>query len=184
MWETYLDEPQRGPQIPLKVWIEPLPEGEAGTIQTLERMAQLVKRDAQTALARSWASDLKQGRTTKQFINECFIAARDFVRFKDDPQPFEMLQDFERLAESRAGDCDDKVLFLSTLLEAGGVKSRFVVQSYAGADWNHVFCEAQDDDGSWVALDPAADGHKGFVAPMGWRQSLPQNRSREAIFEF
>lgn len=183
MWETYLDEEKRG-SIPLKSWIEPLPDGEAGTIQTLERMGQLVKRDARTPLARGWAADLHTGRTTREFINECFIVARDFIRFQDDPAPLEMLQDFERLAVSRAGDCDDKVLFLSTLLEAGGVKARFVIQSYGGADWNHVFCEARDDNGSWVALDPAADGHKGMVAQIGWRQPLPRRESREAIFEF
>lgn len=180
MWETF-DEQATSPEIPFRTWTEPLPDGEAGTVHTLQRMAQLVQRDSKTATVKAWVDELRGGRSLPDFVDGCFKLARDFIKFKNDPYPYELIQDFERLAQSQAGDCDDKVMFLATLLRCAGLPVRFVVQSYTGEQWDHVFLET-NYDGRWISLDPAADGHKGFVAPMGWRQSLPDQRGREAVF--
>lgn len=160
----------------MDIRVEPLPEGIAGTVRTLEVMAELVRKDRDSAFVGNLLRLIKghvSRRGQIEFVSACFFIARDSIRYMDDPEPFEKLADIQRIFEAGVGDCDEKVIALCTLLYAAGVPCRFVVQSYDGREFHHVYCEASVN-GEWIALDPTADGHRGtIVANPGWRQPLP-----------
>lgn len=160
-------------------WVESLPQGAAGTFQTLRRMADLVNEEAFRPLAQSVAASIASRLPVDSplaYASACFILARDFIKYENDPPPNERITGFPALLDLRAGDCDDKVIFLCTLLKARGIACNFVAQSYdkstvESEGFDHVYAEALVN-GGWLGLDPTADGHKGIVADPGWRQKL------------
>lgn len=164
-------------------WIEPLADGHAGTLRTLEAMRWLVRKDFSRRETRQIIQQLFGAIPSPQLVESLFLFSRDAIRYLPDPENLEKVSDFDHTTASRQGDCDDKVVWLATALLAVGVPVRFVVQSYGGGSWDHVYLEFYDWQAwRWVALDPTADGHTGVVAEVGWRQSLPPN-GREMIYE-
>lgn len=156
-------------------WIRPLPEGHLGTLYTLEIMRGLARRDYAGPAVQAVAAYLA---SCGDLAHAAFVFARDCIRYEQDPVAVEKVQDFYRSTASQRGDCDDKAVWLATVLLAAGVPVRFRVQSYDGDfwtnGWDHVYLEYWDRARwSWVALDPTADGHTGIVASPGWRQTLP-----------
>lgn len=169
----------------MNIRIEPLPAGVAGTRRTLEVMAELVRKDRDSAFVRKLRWLLHErtlGRGQIAFVCAAFFVARDWVRYMDDPDPFEKIADIQRILEAGVGDCDEKVIVICTLLHAESIPCRFRVQSYDGKEFHHVYCEAQLEDGTWLSLDPTADGHRGVVvAEPGWRQPLPAGGFEETF---
>lgn len=164
-------------------WIEPLADGHAGTLRTLEVMRWLVRKDSKFSSVNAKIQNLLKRQPTTSPVVALFLFARDQIRYVPDPPDCEQVSDFEHTTASREGDCDDKVVWLATALLAVGVPVRFVVQSYGGGSWDHVYLEFYDWKAwRWTALDPTADGHTGLVADIGWRQPLPQ-RGREMVYE-
>lgn len=158
----------------------PLPSGHWGSLATVETMYALAAKDARRATTQKTISDLLQGRTGKDAVSVLFLFARDGIIYQDDyPLGYERLQDFDRIMQSRAGDCDDKATWLLTALTTIGIPARLRLQSYDQQywenGWDHVYVEYYDwDNWQWVALDPTADGHnKTPIARPGWRQRLP-----------
>lgn len=170
-------------------WIEPLPPGHAGTMHTLSVMRALAQRDSrQREVCETVNAILQQpGFNTLSPVAALFLFARDAIRYKPDPPDLEQITDFIRLTQSRAEDCDGKVQWLATALLCLGYSVRFVIQSYDGQyqtnGWDHIYLEFYDfDQWGWVAADPTADGHNGFVAELGWRQPTPAGGA-EMTFE-
>ena len=164
-------------------WIEPLADGHAGTLRTLQVMRWLVRKDFELLPVTAEIHHLLQRQPTTSPVVALFAFARDQIRYVPDPPDCEKVSDFEHTTASREGDCDDKVVWLATALLCLGVPVRFVVQSYAGDTWDHVYLEFYDwAKWRWVALDPTADGHTGIVAEIGWRQPLPAT-GREMVYE-
>lgn len=63
------------------------------------------------------------------------------------------------------GDCDDKVILLSTLLEAIGHPTRFVIVGYVDEmTFEHVYLETLIGE-DWVALDPTENVEAGWSPP-------------------
>lgn len=173
---------------PNEIWIEPLPEGHLGTLRTLEVMRWLARKDSLSIeVCNTVNTILLQGRQSPALPPAAvlFFFARDQIIYTPDPPDMEKVSDFAHLTINRAGDCDDKVQWLATALLSLGVAVRFVVQSYDGQywanGWDHIFLEFWDN-WQWIAADPTADGHGGFVADLGWRQALPAGGA-EMIFE-
>lgn len=163
-------------------WIEPLADGHAGTLRTLDVMRWLVRKDSQLLSVRAIIQKLTQ-QSGLPPVAALFLFARDEIRYVADPPNCEKVSDFAHTTASRKGDCDDKGVWLATALLCLGVPVRFVVQSYDGNSWDHVYLEFYDWSAwRWTALDPTADGHTGVVAEIGWRQPLPPN-GREMIYE-
>jgi transglutaminase-like putative cysteine protease len=160
-----------------ETWLEPLPEGAAGTLQTLRRMKDLVSQHANDTITQQYAAHFAAGAAHPiDYINRAFLFARDEIKYKNDPAPYEMISGFPALAANREGDCDDKVIALCTLLKARGIACNFIAQSYdrdkvEAEGFDHVYAEAWDGR-QWVGLDPTADGHNGVTQAMGWRQVL------------
>lgn len=168
---------------PNLTWCEPLADGHAGTLRTLEVMRWLVRENYRSRGTRTVLQGLFQGAQSSSLVERLFLFARDEIRYRPDPENLEQIADFHHTTAARAGDCDDKVIWLATALLACGVPVRFVVQSYDGGSWDHVYLEFYDWNAwRWVALDPTADGHTGVVASIGWRQPLPQ-QGKEMIYE-
>lgn len=172
-------------QLPANLsWIERLADGHTGTLRTLAVMAWLVRKDFASPSVRSSINNLISKRQPCQSpVAALFLFARDEIRYVNDPDDLELIRDFKHTTESRKGDCDDKVIWLATALMSIGCSVRFVIQSYAGRTWDHVYLEFYDwSKWKWIALDPTADGHGGsVVANIGWRQPLP-TAGREMIY--
>ena len=164
-------------------WIEPLADGHRGTLRTLEVMRWLVRKDFELPSVNAKIHQLLQRQPGISPVAALFAFARDQIRYVPDPPDCEKVSDFEHTTASGEGDCDDKVVWLATALLCVGVPVRFVVQSYAGDTWDHVYLEFYDwQSWRWVALDPTADGHTGIVAGIGWQQPLPAT-GREMVYE-
>jgi len=164
-------------------WIEPLADGHLGTLRTLQTMAWLARKDSSCSDVRSTITNLLQRQPALPPVAVLFQFSRDSIRYVPDPPDIEKVSDFRHTTEGREGDCDDKVTWLATALLSLNIPVRFVVQSYAGDDWNHVYLEFWDAGSwRWIAADPTADGHTGFVADLGWRQGLPAN-GKEMAYE-
>lgn len=169
--------------LPNLSWIEPLADGHMGTLRTLEVMRWLVRKDSRISPVRAFIHNLIERQPNLSAVAALFLFARDRIRYVPDPYNLEKVSDFEHTTESRQGDCDDKAVWLATALLSLGISVRFVVQSYAGRTWDHVYMEFYDWSAwRWVALDPTADGHDGsVVANVGWQQLLPA-QGREMIY--
>lgn len=161
-------------------WIEPLPPGHAGTMVTLKTMAWLARKDSRSPEVREVIYLLLRQPDLSVLppAVALFSFARDYITYTPDPPNIEKVSDFAHLTRDRAGDCDDKVQWLATALLSFDVPVRFVVQSYDGQyqanGWDHIYLEFWDWTAwRWIAADPTADGHNGFIADLGWRQSLP-----------
>lgn len=81
----------------------------------------------------------------------------------------ELVQDALRTIEIGAGDCDDKVLLLASLLAVAGFMPRFVCGGRTATEMEHVWLEVYLDWAEeWLPLDPTNEN----AAP-GWYQQFP-----------
>jgi transglutaminase-like putative cysteine protease len=101
---------------------------------------------------------------------------RDVVQFRNDVNDIETLQTPVYTLQMNAGDCDDKVTLLASLLEAVGYKTRFatISQNAAGA-MSHIYTQVQLPDQSWLNLEtvrPVAIG------------TAPENFTRRAFYAY
>ena len=142
-------------------------DGLAGTRQTLDEMAALVRKDSGSLQLRQFALSLVERCNGHQFdceIRAVFHFCRDEITYRRDPVEHEWVQDAARtIFVFRTGDCDDKVVCLATLLGALGHKSRFVVIGRRAGQYTHVYLEVQTKNGDWLPLDPTPER-----AAVGW----------------
>lgn len=153
--------------------------GNAGVYQTLDIMAQLVRRDAASEYLRRFALDLVWGcggHDADCEIRACFEFARDAITYRRDPHSVERVSDAKRTIESGVGDCDDKCVLLCSLLAVIGYRTRFVVCGFRRNSHSHVYCEVLSKRG-WIALDPTPEN-----ALMGWQQNHAPYREIYEIF--
>ncbi len=86
-----------------------------------------------------------------------FYFVRDNFNYINDPASIEYVKSAKESLVSKGGDCDDSSVLLANLLEAIGIRTRFVFVP------GHVYVEAYlpsalnryKMDGNWVALDAA-----------------------------
>lgn len=94
---------------------------------------------------------------------------RDSIRYRRDPVAVELVQDAQRTIETGAGDGDDKVVALCSLLCVAGYVTRFVCGGRRPDVLDHVWCEVYlDGEDRWRALDPTNE-----EAAPGWFQTFP-----------
>jgi len=75
-------------------------------------------------------------------------------------------------------NCDDMVILLGSCCMSVGVPVRVIKQTFGADDQEHVLLEAQNDDGTWFAMDPSTNlacGQK-YPAAREFRMD-PQNPS-------
>jgi transglutaminase-like putative cysteine protease len=150
------------------VTLEGLPEGFAGTLRTLEAMRSFVLSAPRDAGLRDFALYITRDVRGHDFAAEqdrLFYFARDFVSYRRDPVDLELVQDARRTLERRAGDCDDKVVLLASLLACLGHRSRFIIVSYSLPHFHHVYLQTLRS-GQWIDLDPTNErAEPGWYVP-------------------
>lgn len=142
-----------------------LPEGEAGTRETLKLMVGLVRTFKKPGSA-SWstAHELTGHLASKDFTGEAralFEYVRDGIRYALDTHGVETVQTPDATLEIGSGDCDDKATLLAAMLEAMGHPTRFVALGPLPGKYVHVFVQTLIAD-RWVSLDATEN------VPMGW----------------
>lgn len=124
-----------------------IPDGPAGTRQTLKLMARLVKDARAHPAIRHLSTELIQHCEAQAYSEEvraCFFYVRDSIRYTMDTNGMEHLQNPVILLDTRAGDCDDKATLLAAMLESIGHPCRFVALGYtAPGEFEHVYVETR-----------------------------------------
>jgi hypothetical protein len=159
----------------------PISPGNAGILQTLDRMKALVDDSAGTVYI-GWglrAIQLSASDSLILKIGKIYEWVGQHLTYTQDGQASDSVLHMEEELRSpeyllhrisqygiAEGDCDDFVILTTALLKGIGVTVRWVVTSAReDAEFDHVFLQAHTDAG-WVNLD----GIHG--APMGWMVPL------------
>lgn len=122
-----------------------IPNGNAGTLETLKKMRLLIISEVSNyriiQLARYLVEDLKQ----QDFLGEAKLIqefVRDQIRYVKDPRNVELIQTPTKTLEIGQGDCDDKSILVSTLLECLGMPTRLAAVGFNNSDFcSHVLVE-------------------------------------------
>lgn len=153
-----------------------LAEGAGGTAQTLEQMAELVRRDSVNPDVVGKAREIISGCLGHDFtceIEALYNFVKNEIVYRRDPYHAEWVQDAPRtLFVFGSGDCDCKVVCLATLLASVGHKCRFKVIGLTPHKYKHVYLQVKTSDG-WVSLDPTPE-----AAHAGW-----EGRGHTAVYE-
>lgn len=144
--------------------------GARGTRDTLKIMAGLVREARVHPAIRRLSVTLTQHLPNKSYIDEVravFEYVRDRVRYVQDINGVERLENPVSLLETMAGDCDDMCTLLAALLESIGHPCRFCAAGYcAPGQYEHVFLETRIGS-RWIALDPTEE------VDIGWAPLRP-----------
>ena len=161
-----------------------IPDGAAGTRATLRIMARLVRetriQQSIRALATTLTQDL-EGQNYTEEARRCFEFARDSIRYLQDTNGVELIQNPNVTLSIQAGDCDDKSTLLAAMLESIGHPARFVAIGYtAPKNFEHVFVETKIG-GAWIAADPSENVDFGWAPMPPWTNDVVMAIMREHI---
>ncbi len=125
-----------------------IPDGPAGTRQTLRLMAQLTRRYRKTMPVRELALSIVRSVGGHKNFRGQVAALQSWVKqniqFVRDVRGVETIQSPEKTLEFSQGDCDDQSLLLASLLESVGIPARFVaVIVNPFGPFVHVYTEAR-----------------------------------------
>lgn len=156
---------------------ESIPDGRAGTIETLKYMRAIVQRDSNDQYVRKAAEHIVRDCRGHDFLCEiqaCFGFVRDRITYRRDPLLQEYVQDSRQTLEAGVGDCDCKVVLLCSLLQALGHRTRFVVIGHDSDALSHVYCEVLTKQHGWLPLDPTNEqAHVGWEAKARVKEAFP-----------
>ena len=145
-----------------------IPEGAAGTRATLKIMARLVRETRIQPSIRNLAASMVQdleGQNYTDEVRHLFNFVRDAIRYLQDTNGVELIQNPHVTLQIQAGDCDDKATLLAALLESIGHPCRFIAVGYTEpGQFEHVYVETKIG-GDWVSADPTENVDLGW-APM------------------
>lgn len=149
-----------------------VPDGPAGTRETLKQMRQLARIGRADPQIRDLAHFVIDGCAGKDWICEIttlFNFVRQSIRYRLDPNEVELLQSPRQTLLGRTGDCDDMSVLLATLLEVCGHPCRFVAYGFDGQEnYSHVLVQCSPAaESDYITLD-ATENH-----PPGWEPPNP-----------
>lgn len=135
-----------------------LANGAAGTRQTLELMAALIRQGRESLPVREMMKTLVRHLPQKDYKGEIKAAhefVRDRVRYTRDIRTVETLHTADRLLADRQGDCDDKSILVASLLESIGHTTRLVAIGPRKGVFSHVYAQVQHPTkaGAWINLE-------------------------------
>ncbi len=147
---------------PMTVTSFAIPAGDAGTAATTAAMRALIERGKKDPAVRSLAVQILHKARVRAFdwcgeARAIFESVHRNMRFTRDVRSKETLHEAPVLIRMRAGDCDDFVILLCSLLESVGMATRIV--TVAGdpedpATFTHVYPEVEVN-GRWIPVDAA-----------------------------
>lgn len=156
------------------ITLQMIPSGPTGTRKTLSLMRQLVNAGKKAPVVRQLAVSLTKGLTQKDGISEIsalYEFVRDRIRYIKDIRGVETLHTAEMVLQNAQGDCDDKTILLSSLLESIGHKTRIVAVGFSKNSFSHVYPEVLLNN-EWVTLETTEPVN------IGWR---PKNITTSLI---
>lgn len=157
---------------PTRVNLTGISSGARGTRQTLIAMAGFVRSDMGrcSPVIRALAVRLTNHCPQKDRLCEVVSIhrfVRDRIRYVRDINGVETLHTPEKVLEYGAGDCDDKAVLASALLEAVGFKTRLTAVGQYPGFFTHVLIEVYLM-GKWVPVETTEP------VKVGWRpKKLP-----------
>jgi transglutaminase-like putative cysteine protease len=146
------------------VTLAALPDGVDGIKATLALMVNLSRQSKRTMDVRDVALSLVQVLHQKDWYAEVGAIqeyVRDAVRYVKDIVGIETLSTPIQTLHSMQGDCDDKALLTSALLESIGHPTRFVAVGKQSDYFEHVLVETLIGS-RWVAVETTEP------VPVGW----------------
>ena len=156
----------RGILIPSSLRVE-IPEGAAGTRETLKQMRRLVQLGKTNLALRDLTASIIAAVPGKDFQGE-LQALLDFVRqairYTLDTNDIEVIQCPITTWRLGYGDCDDMAVLLATLCELAGHPAAFIAIGFGEiGQYSHVMVMASPaDESAFVFLDPTE------AMPPGW----------------
>lgn len=160
------------PRYPMQACRHPAPSGSAGIFHSAAIMRRLIDAWRTDPAVLQTVASLVYTQPEKMDFSEAsaiFGYVQGGIRYLRDPAGIESIASPVATMGRQAGDCDDQVVLLGTLLEAAGYPVRLVIASYGepGA-WEHVYLQALLG-GQWVDMDPTE--HE----PIGWAPPDPSS---------
>jgi hypothetical protein len=155
---------------------EPLERGDAGTIQTINKVREIVNDAWKDLDVRRFAIDILRNAGAPQYDDWSKIRAiYDWITqnfyFVLDPVTKEVLMPFPDLLQLGAGDCDEiNATAMAVLLGVIGYEPRLVTvaaDSENPESFSHVYAEVLLN-GNWIPMDAARPGAQIGQAPESW----------------
>lgn len=151
----------------LSATLRGIPDGRAGTIETLKIMSQVARNGKTSLPVRNMALSLIKGLDHKDWVGQIKALhrfVRDKIQYVKDIDGVETLQTPDVTLQLAAGDCDDKSILLASLLGAIGHPTRFVAIGKNDDDFVHVYPETRVGN-KWLALETTEP------VEIGWQPS-------------
>jgi transglutaminase-like putative cysteine protease len=144
-----------------------IPDGAAGTRETLKHMRELVRQGKSDIAVRDVAARVVSAVPAKDWEGELcalFEFVRSAVRYTLDPNDIETIQGAAATLNMGYGDCDDFAVLLATLCECVGHPCCLAALGFESAgDYSHVLVIASGaGELPWIAMDPTEP------YPFGW----------------
>lgn len=161
--------------MPTTATLQLIPSGKAGTAATLKLMGGLVREGKKSLPVRMAALSIVQRNGQKDWageIRDIHAFVRDEIRYIKDIRGVETLHTPEKLLEIKQGDCDDKSILVSALLESIGHPTRLVAVGFRPNEFSHVYAETKIGE-KWVGLETTEP------VEVGWQ---PKNVVSRLIF--
>lgn len=157
----------RGRKIPSSLRLS-VPEGAAGTRETLKHMRQLVQLGKFNLANRDLANSITAGIPQKDWLGELealFNWVRKNIRYTLDTNDIEQIQSPAVTMALGYGDCDDFAVLLATLCECAGHPCCFAALGFLQpGEFSHVVVLASGaGESPWVCMDATES------RPFGWR---------------
>ncbi len=149
-----------------------IPSGDAGTAATTAAMRALIERGKKDPDVRALAVSILHRAHVKAFdwmgeARAIYASVLRNMRFTRDVRDKETLHEAPVLIRMQAGDCDDFVILLCSLLESVGMRTRIVTVAGDPEDpaaFTHVYPEVEVG-GRWIPVDAARRHPKFGAAP-------------------
>jgi hypothetical protein len=144
-----------------------IPDGFAGTRETLKLMRGMVRRAKHDMRVKGVALALVAHLPPKEYPSEAaeihnFV--RDQIRYVRDTTETENLVEPVTLLDMRQGDCASKAVLLASLLESIGHPTRFVAVGHDPDSFEHVFVETKIAR-AWIASETTEPVDFGWSPP-------------------
>ena len=147
-----------------KVTLHGLPSGIAGIKATLALMVKLAWEGKDAYPVRRLAEQLVREVKQKNYLEEARKIqeyVRDHIRYTKDIRGTETVATPQKTIERGLGDCDDKALLSSALLETIGHPTRFVAVGRSPDSYVHVLVETKIAN-RWIPVETTEN------VPLGW----------------
>lgn len=141
--------------------------GREGINQTLRIMSRFVRDGKKNFAVINKARSLVSNCSQKDYVCEAIALhrfVRDSIRYVQDPNGVELVQEPQKTLEFGTGDCDDKATLLAAMLEAIGHPTRFRVVGTEPGVFSHVYVETKIGQ-HWIAAETTEPVELGWQPP-------------------